>query len=62
MIEFRVNDRVELISCAGAPGIVTGVARGGKVMVRLDDFDGATWVLRASSLRLIPTTMEQVTR
>lgn len=54
--DLALGDRVVLISCAGAPGTVTGFARGGtRVLVRLDDFDGATWVLRASNLRLLPT-------
>jgi hypothetical protein len=52
MIEFRIGDRVALLSCShGHAGTVLGIQRG-KVAVRFDDLD-AMWVLRPTSLERV---------
>jgi hypothetical protein len=53
MMDFAAGDRVVLLSCSNGPaGTVTALSRG-KVCVRFDDLEGATWVLRPSSLRMV---------
>jgi hypothetical protein len=50
---FGIGDRVELRWCSdGKPGTVLDFTRG-KVCVRFDDLDDATWVLKPTSLRLV---------
>jgi len=48
---FAIGDRVELKSCPGIHGTVTGFRRG-SVHVRFDDFLNACSILRPTSLQL----------
>jgi hypothetical protein len=51
MTDLRIGDRVELKSCPGIHGTVTGFRRG-SVHVRFDDFLNASSILRPTSLQL----------
>ena len=51
MNAFAIGDRVELKSCPGVHGTVTGFKRG-SVHVRFDDFLNACSILRPGSLQL----------
>jgi hypothetical protein len=51
MTELHVGDRVRMIHCDGAIGVVVGFSRG-KVQVRFDT-DSATWILRPKSLQIV---------
>jgi hypothetical protein len=51
MTDLRIGDRVELKSCRGVHGTVTGFKRG-SVHVRFNDFLNASSILRPGSLQL----------
>jgi hypothetical protein len=59
MNPFRVGERVELVSCPGFPGTVTGFDRG-KVQVRFDDFSNE--LPRAFRPESLQITARQVPR
>jgi hypothetical protein len=52
MTELHVGDRVQMVNCDGAIGVVVGFSRK-KVMVRFSDTDSATWILRPKSLQIV---------
>jgi hypothetical protein len=52
MTDLQIGDRVELKSCPGIHGTVTGFKRG-SVHVRFDDFLNACSILRPTSLQLV---------
>jgi hypothetical protein len=56
MTELHVGDRVQMVSCDGAIGVVVGFSRG-KVQVRFDT-DSATWILRPKSLQIVSEVVE----
>jgi hypothetical protein len=47
---FGVGDRVQLVTCSGPAGSVTGLNRS-KVLVCFDDQPCVTWVLKPSTLK-----------